>query len=193
MALRTMKQVLNKHPIVKGMLAYSITWPTGNIIQQTMAGKRWGKTTAFFKFIHVHKTAVFTHSPYIIFFSHFSFLFQFHVRHHHQFIDSSFASTIADTYDWQKCLQFSLYGSLYVAPTLYGWVRLTSHIWPVTNVRTALMKTLIEQVSYGPTATASFFFIISLLDHKTVEESKQEVVDKFWPTYKVKYIQQKCP
>lgn len=90
-----------------------------------------------------------------------------------------------DTYDWQKCLQFSLYGSLYVAPTLYGWVRLTSHILPATNVRTALMKTLVEQVSYGPMATASFFFIISLLDHKSVEESKQEVVDKFWPTYKV--------
>lgn len=131
MALSTMKQFLNKHPIFKGMLAYSITWPTGNIIQQTIAGKRW------------------------------------------------------DTYDWQKCLQFSLYGSLYVAPSLYGWVKLTSHIWPVTNLRTALTKTLVEQVSYGPAATASFFFIISLLDHKTVEESKQEVLNKFWPTYKM--------
>lgn len=53
------------------------------------------------------------------------------------------------------------------------------------------MKTLLEQVSYGPTATASFFFIISLLDHKTVEESKQEVKDKFWPTYKVNAVTKK--
>lgn len=49
------------------------------------------------------------------------------------------------------------------------------------------MKTVLEQLSYGPLATASFFFIISLMEHKTVEESKQEVVDKFWPTYKVQH------
>lgn len=78
-----------------------------------------------------------------------------------------------------------MYGSLYVAPSLYGWVKITSKIWPVTNIRTAMMKTVLEQLSYGPLATASFFFIISLMEHKTVEESKQEVVDKFWPTYKV--------
>lgn len=48
------------------------------------------------------------------------------------------------------------------------------------------MKTLVEQVSYGPAATASFFFIMSLMENKTIEESKQEVLNKFWPTYKVK-------
>lgn len=45
-----MRQILNKHPIMKGMLAYSITWPTGNIIQQTMAGKRWGNNICSFLF-----------------------------------------------------------------------------------------------------------------------------------------------
>lgn len=50
MALNSVKAVLNKHPIVKGMLAYSITWPTGNIIQQTMDGKRWGNFTGIFVF-----------------------------------------------------------------------------------------------------------------------------------------------
>lgn len=131
----------------------------------------------------MHEKQLFTHKNYIIF-----SIFSPHIRHQYA-ITCQHAYT--DTYDWQKCLQFSLYGSLYVAPTLYGWVKLTSHIWPVTNVRTALMKTLLEQVSYGPTATASFFFIISLLDHKTVEESKQEVVDKFWPTYKVNAVKTK--
>lgn len=93
--------------------------------------------------------------------------------------------TQLDTYDWRKCVQFALYGSLYVAPTLYGWVKFTSRLWPVMNVQSAIKKTILEQLSYGPTVTATFFFIISLLDHKTVEESKQEVRDKFWPTYKV--------
>lgn len=32
-----------KHPLAKGMLAYTILWPTGCLIQQTMSGKRWGK------------------------------------------------------------------------------------------------------------------------------------------------------
>lgn len=78
-----------------------------------------------------------------------------------------------------------MYGSLFVAPTLYGWIKFTSRIWPVSNVKTAVKKVICEQLSYGPAATSSFFFIISLMDHKTIEESKQEVIEKFWPTYKV--------
>lgn len=131
MALSTAKQIIKKYPIVKAMLAYSVTWPCGNVIQQTMDGKRW------------------------------------------------------NTYDWSKCAQFALYGSLYVAPSLYGWVKLTSRIWPASNFRTAIMKTMLEQLSFGPFATASFFFVMSLMEHKSVDESKQEVADKFWPTYKV--------
>ncbi|XP_031635633.1 mpv17-like protein [Contarinia nasturtii] len=131
MALSTAKHFFTKYPLARGMLAYSITWPTGNLIQQTIDGKKW------------------------------------------------------DTYNWNKCLQFALYGSLYVAPSLFGWIKLSSKIWPVSNFRTAIMKTVTEQLSYGPLATASFFFILSLMDHKTVEESKQEVCEKFWPTYKI--------
>lgn len=33
---------LGRYPLAKAMLAYSIMWPTGNIIQQTVAGERWG-------------------------------------------------------------------------------------------------------------------------------------------------------
>lgn len=51
------------------------------------------------------------------------------------------------------------------------------------------MRTILEQLSYGPAATASFFFLMSLLEKKTVEESKQEVKEKFWPTYKVSMLQ----
>lgn len=43
MAFSLVKHILTKYPLMKGMLAYSITWPTGNIIQQTMDGKRFGK------------------------------------------------------------------------------------------------------------------------------------------------------
>lgn len=154
MALSTAKHIFTKYPLVKGMLAYSVTWPTGNIIQQTMDGKRWGNFIQYETFIS------FTNSIMIYILS-------------------------VDTYDWTKCAQFAVYGSLYVAPTLYCWVKLMSKIWPVSNFRTAIMKTAVEQLSYGPLATSSFFFIISLLEHKTIEESKQEVRDKFWPTYQM--------
>lgn len=60
-----------------------------------------------------------------------------------------------------------------------------SKLFPSNTVKTAIMRTIVEQLSYGPAATASFFFLMSLLEEKTVEESKQEVKDKFWPTYKV--------
>lgn len=155
MAANNVRLFLRRHPIARGMLAYSITWPTGNIIQQTMDGKRWGNIS-YMNFIQ----KIFIH-----------WLIHY-----------------LDTYDWAKCVQFSLYGSLYVAPTLYGWVKFTSKIMPVSNVRTAFMKTVLEQISYGPTATASFFFLISFMEGKSFEESKQEVCDKFWPTYKVSRI-----
>lgn len=74
---------------------------------------------------------------------------------------------------------------MFVAPTLYGWVRITTYIWPISNIRTAIYKSVCEQLSYGPAATASFFFLMSLLENKTVDEAKQEVCDKFLPTFKV--------
>lgn len=82
MALSTMRQILNKHPIMKGMLAYSITWPTGNIIQQTMAGKRWGNNICSFLFAFKTHTCMkqlcsLTKCLYNFFFS----IFSPHFRH----------------------------------------------------------------------------------------------------------------
>lgn len=74
-----------------------------------------------------------------------------------------------------------------MAPTLYGWVRLTSIVFPGSSFRAGITKAIVEQVSYGPVATASFFFFMSLLEKKTIEESGEEVKQKFLPTMKVKY------
>lgn len=48
-----------------------------------------------------------------------------------------------ETYDWKKCLRFSLYGGLFVAPTLYCWIRVSSIIWPTTSFKTAIYKVAI--------------------------------------------------
>lgn len=78
-----------------------------------------------------------------------------------------------------------MYGSLFVAPTLYGWVRLAGRIWPNTNVRTAITKACIEQLTYGPAAIASFFLAMTYLETKSVQLAKEELAEKFLPTWKV--------
>lgn len=56
---------------------------------------------------------------------------------------------------------------------------------PHTNLLSALKKTAWEQVSYAPVACASFFFGMSLLEHKTIAEGFEEVKMKFVPTFTV--------
>ncbi|ALC48245.1 CG14777, partial [Drosophila busckii] len=89
------------------------------------------------------------------------------------------------TYDWGRALRFSLFGSLYVAPTVYYWVRLSSAMWPKTNFRTGIVKALTEQISYGPFAATSFFMGMSLLDGLTWSQAVEETKNKFPHTYKV--------
>ncbi|XP_046402102.1 mpv17-like protein isoform X1 [Ischnura elegans] len=87
--------------------------------------------------------------------------------------------------DFARAARFSLFGSCYVAPTLYGWVKLSSAMWPASTLSVAITKALVEQVSYGPAAMIAFFFGMSLLECKGVKAAATEVSDKFWPTYKV--------
>ncbi|XP_034118424.1 PXMP2/4 family protein 4 [Drosophila nasuta] len=88
-------------------------------------------------------------------------------------------------YDWARALRFSLFGGLYVAPTLYGWVRLSSAMWPQTSLRVGIVKALTEQISYGPFACISFFMGMSLLERKSFAEAVEETKQKALPTYKV--------
>lgn len=78
-----------------------------------------------------------------------------------------------------------MYGSLFVAPTLYAWVKLAGRIWPQVNFRTAVTKAAVEQMTYGPFASASFFFGMTYLETHSFELAKHEVAEKFIPTYKV--------
>lgn len=38
-----LKRLFTRYPIIKGMLAYALTWPTGCLIEQKIEGKKWGK------------------------------------------------------------------------------------------------------------------------------------------------------
>ncbi|XP_070500097.1 mpv17-like protein [Chironomus tepperi] len=87
--------------------------------------------------------------------------------------------------DFKRSFRFFLFGTFLVAPSLHGWIRLTSQMWPQTTLRTGIAKSLTEQISYGPAAAISFFVIMSLMEGKSFKEARMEVVDKFPPTFKV--------
>lgn len=82
-------------------------------------------------------------------------------------------------------MRFSIYGSLVVAPTLYGWIKLTTAMWPKTNLKSGISKALTEQLSYGPFASVLFFYSMSLMERKTPKEALNEVVEKFPQTWKM--------
>lgn len=156
------RDVFTRYPLLRGMVSYSILWPTSAFIQQKIVGKSWSEI------------------------------------------------------DWAKCARFSFYGGLYVAPMLYTWIRVSSKLFPQANLRTAVCKVwfgilsvqsvyqltdgiwnskpfcfipkkgLLEQVSYTPAAMTSFYFLMSLLEGRSIEQAINEVKTKFWPTYKVK-------
>ncbi|KAJ8967520.1 hypothetical protein NQ314_002835 [Rhamnusium bicolor] len=100
-------------------------------------------------------------------------------------IQQTIAGKTWENYDWMQALRFSLYGSLFTAPTLYAWIRISTIIWPTTNLRTSIRKALVEQMTYGPAALACFYFGMSLMEGRTVEEAKSQVEAKFLPSYKV--------
>ncbi|XP_034840485.1 mpv17-like protein 2 [Maniola hyperantus] len=88
-------------------------------------------------------------------------------------------------YDWWRCARYGLYGSCYVAPTIYTWFTIASVVWPGTTFKVALIKTFVETITYTPFAMCSFYFGMSLLERKSLDEAITEVKTKFWPTYKV--------
>ncbi|XP_017477029.1 PREDICTED: mpv17-like protein [Rhagoletis zephyria] len=127
---------ISAHPLAKGVIAYSIVWPTSSFMQQTLEGRQ------------------------------------------------------LKDYDWMRILRFGLFGGLYVAPTLYGWLRVASTMWPQTNLRVGALKAIVEQISYAPFASTSFYFGMSLLEGKGFDAAVAEVKDKFPKTVKVciKYL-----
>lgn len=90
--------------------------------------------------------------------------------------------------DWQKCGRYLLYGGFFIAPTFYAWIRLSSVMYPKPGIKSAVAKTILEQITYTPLVISSFFFGMSLMEGKDVRKSMKEVSAKFLPTYHVSGI-----
>lgn len=61
-------------------------------------------------------------------------------------------------YDWERALRFSLYGGLFVAPTLYGWVRISSLLWPQVTLKTAITKVSLMEITKEPSCVINLWF-----------------------------------
>lgn len=92
------------------------------------------------------------------------------------------------TVDIPRLVRFSLFGSLWVAPTVYVWVRIASRLVPGTTIMSAIKKAVIEQFTYGPFSIVAFYFGMSTLEGKTNQQSIEEVKHKFLPTWKVTQV-----
>ncbi|XP_050310080.1 mpv17-like protein [Anthonomus grandis grandis] len=100
-------------------------------------------------------------------------------------IQQTISGKTLENYDWMSVFRFGLYGGLFTAPTLYAWIRVSTKLWPVTSLKTSIIKAVVEQLTYGPAALACFFFGMTLLQGKSVKDAKTEVQTKLLPTWKV--------
>jgi len=86
--------------------------------------------------------------------------------------------------DFPRLLRYSIYGSLWVAPTMFYWVRFSSRLIPGVTFRVAAFKACLEQFSYGPFSIVSFYFLMNILEGKGPEAGIKEARKKFLPTWK---------
>lgn len=45
------REIFNKYPLLRGMVSYSLIWPSSALIQQKIAGKSWGKLMKIFSLL----------------------------------------------------------------------------------------------------------------------------------------------
>lgn len=48
-----------------------------------------------------------------------------------------------EEFNYAEALRFTLYGSLYVAPTLFCWLKCASFFWPKADLKSAITKVYI--------------------------------------------------
>ncbi|CAG9794770.1 unnamed protein product [Diatraea saccharalis] len=93
--------------------------------------------------------------------------------------------TTLENANWGRAARFGVFGTFFMAPVFYGWLKYSSRFFTRKDLITAMTRALIEQVSYSPLAMAYFFFGMSLLEGKPYKVCVNEVREKLWPTYKV--------
>lgn len=82
-------------------------------------------------------------------------------------------------------IRFSLFGTIWVAPAVYTWIKISSLLIPGSTLGVAVLKAIVEQFTYGPFSIVTFYTGMSLLEGHSLDYAWKEVQSKFLPTYKV--------
>ncbi|XP_013138032.1 PREDICTED: mpv17-like protein [Papilio polytes] len=93
--------------------------------------------------------------------------------------------TSIENADKNRAARYGIFGTFFMAPVFYNWMKYTSRFFKGKTLITAITRAVIEQISYSPLAMAYFFFGMSALEGKSYNECVDEVREKFWPTYKI--------
>jgi len=74
-------------------------------------------------------------------------------------------------------------GVVYYGPVLFYYYRYLDRKLPGKDRKTILVKMFIDQVIYTIPSLCVFYLLLGKLEHKTWEDSKAELRQKFLPTY----------
>ncbi|KAK9873335.1 hypothetical protein WA026_022141 [Henosepilachna vigintioctopunctata] len=99
-------------------------------------------------------------------------------------IQQTLAGKRWETYDLQKVFRFWIYGTFFLSPVVYGYVRTLSKWFPELDLKTNMIRIAIDQLIYAPIMTAAFFGGMALLEGRDLKYAEEEIRKKFLPTFK---------
>lgn len=153
--MRQISSWTKKHPVLRGMITYSILWPTSNICQQVLQER---KEINFYEAMRFSLFGCFYVGPTLYTWVKIS--------------SAMFPGTglkIAlkkvNTFDQQNCIKL--------------------HNFTIERDCCCNLQVLVEQFLYSPFAISSFYIGMGLLEGKSLEKSLDEMKRKFFPTYRV--------
>jgi len=85
-------------------------------------------------------------------------------------------------YDLARMSRMAAFGLCVVGPLCHQWYVILESTVTATGIQGAFAKMALDQSIMAPLSTVLFFTSMSAMERKTVEQTKQVVKDKTWPT-----------
>ena len=151
-----------KYPVSRGMVAYSILWPTSELCRQFSDIKSDNKQRFQATFFLTYPKNIYPPS-----------------------LMAWFDVYCRSELDYSRAVRFSLYGTLWVAPTVFMWVKFIGRIIPGNSLPIAMVKAIVDQAVWAPFTISTFYWGMARLEGRSNKEAIDEVKTKFIPTWKV--------
>lgn len=87
--------------------------------------------------------------------------------------------------DYKRIGKFTLFGSLIIAPGVNLWVNFVNRVFTGNSILHIYGKVGLEQIIWAPIFYTVFYFVLTIMDGKSVHEALLEVKTKAFHTYAV--------